>query len=252
MNNSNYIDQLIEKYYNGETSLEEEKQLQGFFKGEDIPDHLKSHKDQFLMLNLLSSQSGTISDDQLFAKLDAGISDSKVIPINRSANFFTWTYRVAAAAVLVLVGFWIGGQFSTDSDVDAIRQELADLKSQLQSNSASGRLQAVSNVSGSDQSSEELVLTLEAVMKNDPNMHVRTKAVEALAKMGKSRGVVSALSGALLEETEPAVQIAIIEALVGLEEREAIGSLEKLTENEEVLKEVKDEAYIGIFKLKEM
>ena len=81
---------------------------------------------------------------------------------------------------------------------------------------------------------------------------MRIKAVEALAKMGKQPGSVQALTGALLEENEPAAQIAIIEALVALQEKSAIESLEKLTEQDQVLKEVRDEAYIGIFKLKDM
>lgn len=254
MNNNKDIEKLIEKYFNGETSLEEEKQLQVFFQGEDIPVELRTYQDQFLMSGKLNSLSAdSFSDDDLFAKLEQQSDSGKVVDLKpQTSSFLTWTYRIAAAVALVMVGFWVGGEFSTQGDVEEIQKELAALKSQLQSSSASGRLQAVSNVKNSQSSNEEMVLTLEAVMKNDPNMHVRTKAIEALAKIGKQGTIVKTLSDALLEETEPAVQIAIIDALISLEEKSAIESLEKLTEGEDVLKEVKDEAYMGIFKLKEM
>lgn len=254
MNNNKDIEKLIEKYFNGESTLEEEKQLHVFFQGEDIPNELKTYQDQFLMPGALSNvNANQFSDENLFAKLDKELNDGKVVPMHSSRPaLLTWTYRVAAAVVLIMVGFWVGGKFSTQGDVAQIQQELALLKSQLQSSSASGRLQAVSNVSETNQSNEEMILTLEAVMKNDPNMHVRTKAVEALGKMSSKPGVLQALTEALLEESEPAVQIAIIDALVKTQQKSAIQSLEKLTLEDEVLKDVRDEAYIGIFKLKEM
>lgn len=254
MNSNKDIEQLIERYFNGETSLEEEKQLQVFFQGEDIPNDLKTYQDQFLMNSTLGKMNAShFSDDDLFSKLDEAASESKVVSLHSNkSNMLTWTYRVAAAVALIMVGFWVGEKFSTQGEVEQIQQELALLKSQLESSSASGRLQAVSNVSEANQSNEEMILTLEAVMKNDPNMHVRTKAVEALGKMAKSERILMALTEALLEESEPAVQIAIIEALVKTQEKAAIESLEKLTEEDDVLKDVKDEAYLGIFKLKEM
>jgi len=254
MNNNKDIEKLIEKYFSGESTLEEEKQLQVFFQGEDVPDELKTYQDQFLMGAVLGKiNTSYFSDDDLFAKLDKQESESKVVSISSGrTTWLTWTYRVAAAVALIMVGFWVGDKFSAHEEVEQVQQELVLLKSQLQSSSASGRLQAVSNVSETNQSNEEMILTLEAVMKSDPNMHVRTKAVEALGKMSNKEGVLKALTEALLEEREPAVQIAIIDALVKTQEKSAIKSLEKLAEEGEVLKDVRDEAYIGIFKLKEM
>ena len=254
MNNDKEIDQLIEKYFNGETSLEEEKQLHVFFQREDLPEEMKTYKDQFTLGSTLNRMdASSFSDDDLFAKLDVQVKETKVVQMVSKTSLWTWSFRVTAAAALVVLGFWFGGQYKSNGDVDEIREELAQLKSQLSSSSASGRLQAVSNsVDGTEKPSDALVLTLEAVMKNDPNMHVRTKAVEALAKLGNQYQVMGALTEALLEENEPAVQIAIINALTSLNDRKAIESLEKLTQENDVLKEVKDEAYLSIFKLKEI
>ncbi|WP_286755898.1 HEAT repeat domain-containing protein [Roseivirga sp. UBA838] len=252
MNANKEIEQLIEKYFSGETSLEEEKQLQVFFQREDLPAELESYRQQILMAAELRKVRTELNDDDLFAKIEEASEAKEPKVVELKTNWQTWGLRVAAAITLVLVGFWVGERFSQNTEVSEIKEELALLKQQLSSNSASGRLQAVSQIKHAERPDEEMLITLFAVMKNDPNMHVRIKAVEALTKMGKQPGSVQALTGALLEENEPAAQIAIIEALVTLQEKSAIESLEKLTEQDQVLKEVRDEAYIGIFKLKDM
>lgn len=41
------IEKLLQKYYNGETSLEEEGVLRTFFASRDVPDHLEAEKEMF-------------------------------------------------------------------------------------------------------------------------------------------------------------------------------------------------------------
>ena len=248
------IENLIEKYYNGETSLEEEKQLQVFFEGEDIPGHLKSYQDQFLSIGIMrSADSGMIANDDLFAKIEGPVKETKVIPLKPRNT--VWFYRIAAAVVLVLVGYFVGNQLG-GSEIDEVKEELAQMKktmmNQLGSSSASGRLQAVSNSLDFEEADDEVVAVLIATMRNDQNMHVRSKAVEALVKFGDNSKVKLAITEALLEETEPAVQIALIEAVVTLKEKPAIETLEKMAESDAVLKEVQDEAHMSIFKLKKL
>lgn len=254
MKDNKEIKDLIDKYFSGETSLEEEKQLQSFFQQEDISPELETYRDQFSFGSRLSKVSSSLSDDELFAKIESSSQDdSKVIALNsKSKEFMPWFYRVAAVIALVAVAFYVGGRFGTDSEVKEMRAEIDALKNELQSNSASGRLQAVSQVSSGTENQEELMLTLIAVMKNDPNMHVRTKATEALGSFDSNTQLVDEIASALLEEQEPAVQIAMIEALVKLKDSRAIQPLEQLAQEGQVLKEIKDEAYMGVFKLKEM
>lgn len=38
------IEQLLEKYYNGDTSLEEERKLQWYFQTHDVPERLRAEK----------------------------------------------------------------------------------------------------------------------------------------------------------------------------------------------------------------
>ncbi|MFT6872033.1 MAG: hypothetical protein ACJAVN_001038 [Roseivirga sp.] len=255
MNDPKYIEGLIEKFYNGETSLEEDKQLHVFFQGEDIPDHLKSYQDQFLIQTTVSGMKSNLSDDDLFAKLDQQVAEETKV-VEMKAYSFSWRYKVAAAVALIMVSFWVGNQLKSNSELTQMQAQLEEMKNimfdQLQSNSASGRLQAVNNSMDFTSADDETVDVLIALLQNDESMHVRSKTVEALTKFGDNKKVTKAFADALLNEAEPAVQIALIEGLVSLKEAGATEALERITKDEKVLKEVQEEAYLGIFKLKEM
>ena len=249
-----HIEELLEKYYNGETSSEEEMQLQNFFEGGDVPDHLKSHQVEFSFYKGLNANKATFSDDDLFAKLDKQVTETKVVKVNWFKN--QWVGRVAAGFALLMVGYLAAQLLQTDSELEGMKEEMAQMKAlmleQLESSSASGRLQAVSNSLNMSSADDETVSALIETMNFDNNMHVRTKAVEALVHFGGNAMVSNALSAALSTEEEPAVQIAIINALVELKDSGAIETLEKLSTNEDVLKDVQGEARLGIFKLKEL
>jgi len=245
------IEQIIEKYYNGETSLEEELQLQEFFQGEDVPDHLKAEQAQFQASKVFSKQESNLSAEDLFAKLPAEKpKQPKQVQMN------PWVLRIAAAVVFIVVGYGVAQMINNDDELDRMKSEMAKMKAlmleQMESSSASGRLQAVSNTMKLPEADTETIDALIEAMMFDESMHVRTKAVEALEFFGGEARVNKALAEALNTEREPAVQIAIINAMVSIKDSESIEELEKLTENEDVLKDVRDEARLSIFKLKEM
>ncbi len=255
MKYSEEIEGLIEKYYNGETSLKEEQQLQEFFLGEVVPDHLKSYQAQFRHLNERSQATWSdFSEAKLFARLDAQVQQEqapKVVAMPRQkASVELWFYRIAAAVALVLVGYFAGRPTGNE--------ELSELKAlmtaSLEASSASSRMQAVNNSLElpPQQADEELLDVLTLVALKDPNMNVRMKGVEALARFGNDETVRQTLIEALITEKEPAVKIALIEALVGLGEKGALENLEKLAGDQDNMKAVRDEARLGVFRLKEM
>uniref|UniRef100_UPI00404746E6 hypothetical protein n=1 Tax=Roseivirga sp. TaxID=1964215 RepID=UPI00404746E6 len=144
MNNYKEIELLIEKYFEGETSSNEDKQLREFFEAGDVPANLKVHQAWFSHLKLRSETTWDgFSEDKLFGKLDNQLKEEvKVIPITKTTNYGVWFYRAAAAAALILVGFYAGNQLK-NGDVENVRAELAEVKSlmlsQLSSSSPSGR-----------------------------------------------------------------------------------------------------------------
>ena len=260
MSSDKNIQALIDKYFNGETSLEEEQQLQTFFQREDIPVNFKAYQTQFKHLrSSADTKWENFSDEKLFGKLDAHVksekSEAKVISIERNTNQ-VWIYRIAAAVALILVGYLVGNGLKPDNSVEVLRAELQEMKDlmfdQLGSSSASGRLQAVNNTLGLEEADDEILDALILRMTDDKNINVRLKAVESLARFGKQKKVKLALVDALGSIEAPAIQIALINVLVELKETSAIENLEKITQGKENLKEVRDEAHLGIFRLKDL
>lgn len=254
MKSSKEIERLIDKYYNGETSLEEEKQLQSFFLGEVVPDHLKTYQDQFMHLSISSETNWEgFSEEKLFGKLEAQQGtvkeekEAKVI-VMRHTSREVWFYRIAAAVALVLVGYFVGKD-SVETQVDELKEMML---TEMAGSSASGRLKAVNYSFEMVEADEETLDVLKKVVLEESNMNVRMKGVEALARFGNNVKVRETLIEALGTEEEPAVKIALIEALVGLREVGAIENLQKIVDDEGNLKEVRDEAHLGMFKLKEM
>ena len=259
MKSSKEIEALIEKYWDGETSLEEETQLQFFFQGEVIPDHLKTYQAQFKDLATRKEVSWEgFSEDKLFGKLESEVNEAPEIKVvsMKPNNGQVWFWRAAAAVALIMVGYFAGQGFKSDNELSEIQKEMAILKEMMiekvEGRSASGRLQAVNYSLEMQTADDETLNVLIKVLQEDDNMIVRTKAVEALAKFGSNPLARTALVDALGGEEEPAVQIALIEALVQLKAMEALDGLQDIVDSENYLREVKDEAHMGMFKLREL
>ena len=95
------IEVLLGKYYNGETTLDEEKQLKDFFLHEPVPVHLESEAELFRYLNSASDQN---MDDPDFDRKFMESIETPVIPIHSSRNQFYFALSLAAS-ILLLVGF---------------------------------------------------------------------------------------------------------------------------------------------------
>ncbi|GAB5524191.1 MAG: hypothetical protein Roseis2KO_20630 [Roseivirga sp.] len=254
MKSDKQIEELIDKYYNGETSLEEEMQLQSFFLREVVPDHLKTYQEQFSHLAVMRDLTAdSFSDDQLFGKIKEmpepvkQENEAKVVVMKHTSRE-VWFYRIAAAVALVLVGYF-AGRDSVGSEVDDLKEMML---TEMSGSSASGRLKAVNYSFQMEKVDKETLAVLKEVVLEESNVNVRMKGVEALARFGNDVGVRNTLIEALGTEEEPAVKIMLIEALVDMKEVGALENMQKIVEDEDNLKEVRDEAHMGMFKLREM
>lgn len=98
------IENLIKKYENGETSIEEEQQLKAFFLFEDVPIHLRSYSDIFTFFDISGKEKITNPDfDAEFLK---AIEADKVVPIAATGKRKIYTLVAMAATVLLLVGLY--------------------------------------------------------------------------------------------------------------------------------------------------
>ena len=75
---SKYIEQLLERYWQCETSLEDEAELRAFFSGSDVPKHLLRYKDLFVYQQLQQEvHLGEDFDARVLAEVEVPVVKAK-------------------------------------------------------------------------------------------------------------------------------------------------------------------------------
>jgi hypothetical protein len=99
--NTREIKELLEKYYEGETSLADEKALKDFFLSAEVPSELEGYKSQFLYFAEASGDE--ISDREFEEKVFAKRNVSPVVPLHPGRNRLYYISGIAAT-ILLLIG----------------------------------------------------------------------------------------------------------------------------------------------------
>jgi len=191
-------------------------------------------------------------DRMLHAEIVAAQRDKKTI-------FFTTAfYRVAAAVALLVLGggagFWISTYQRQQDQIIALREEMQRTKDQMMAMigndlSASQRIKGVNVAMTISRADDDVVEALVRTLNKDPNTNVRLAALDALGKFYAEPAVRKALARALEKQSDPVVQIALIQLLVRMKEKGVVNDLKRIIDDEDAIKPVKDEAYSGILKL---
>ncbi len=104
----NSIEQLLEKYDNGETSLKEEQQLKAYFAQDEVAPHLESYKTMFQYFNSTQQEQYT-----------------KDVPLKPRKSYIYQWISVAAVAVLMLgiiIPSVFGGATLTEDELTSEQQ----------------------------------------------------------------------------------------------------------------------------------
>ena len=192
---------------------------------------------------------------------EAGAASSKTQAIFFRPAF----YRVAAAIALVVVsgflGFWISERNSRqdriadmEREMEGTRQQLAETRKMIfgmleNELSASQRIKGVNVAMEMSHADDEVVKALMQTMLSDRNTNVRLAALEALSQFQHDPDVRKGLIDALSKQTDPMVQIRLIQLMVQMKEKDVVNDLQRMVDDAETMKAVKDEAYNGIMKL---
>jgi hypothetical protein len=182
----------------------------------------------------------------------------RVTPGGRQVFFRPAIYRAAAAVILLIsgigIGFWIDKNQDHEDDLQALRKEVEATK-QMMMGMLDNRLSASQRMMGAtvaftmDKADDQIVQALTKAMNEDPNTNVRLAALEALGRFHQQERVRRLLIASLATQKDPVVQIALIRLMVEMKEKEAMKELRRISNDEEVLPAVKDEAHAGILKL---
>jgi predicted anti-sigma-YlaC factor YlaD len=162
--------------------------------------------------------------------------------------------RLVAASLVVAAGFGIGffaGGRRDSGQVERLSREVDSLQQQmtlslLNQSSASARLQGISLTSRLQDPGPSLIAALLDTLDNDPSVNVRLSAVDALYLYSGREEVRTALSASLARQASPLVQIALIDLLVSLKEKQAATALKKLLNDKKIIPEVQQRAQLGI------
>ena len=94
------IEQLLDRYWLCETSLEEENQLRTFFNGKDIPEHLRRYKELFAYQQMQKEIGlGEDFDARVLAEIEAPVVKARRLTITTR---FMPLFKAASIVILVL------------------------------------------------------------------------------------------------------------------------------------------------------
>lgn len=101
-----WIEQLLERYFEGETNLSEEQQLREYFQGSDLPAHLLPYQPLFRYFaeEQAQHQLGSDFDEKLLGQLRE--HRAAETPLRR-LGLRAWALRAAAIALLGIGLGWL-------------------------------------------------------------------------------------------------------------------------------------------------
>jgi HEAT repeat protein len=140
------------------------------------------------------------------------------------------------------------------SEVAQLRGEVSGMRqlvalSLMQQQSASERIRGVSYANRVESSDTEVLAALLSTVNSDPIPNVRMAAVDALRAFGSSPVARTAVIQSIPRQTSPIVQVALIDLLVDLKEKEAVPELRKLTGDKSANEGVRQRAQMAIERL---
>ncbi len=250
------LESLLIDYIDGKLSDTDRTLVEQELRKEEVQ-HLYNQLNE--VIEVMAQASTVEPSSTVGAAFDAGLkAEIEQHKKTKTILFQPTFYRVAAAIALLLVagsiGFWIRQQQQHAAELQAVRQEMEATKRMLMTmlndgQSASQRLQGANVAYTMKTTDDEIVKALVLTLNEDPNTNVRLAALDALSKFHEDPAVRSALIKSLSIQTDPSVQIALIQLMVTMKEKSIVHDLENLVDDENTMKAVKDEAYKGLLKL---
>lgn len=252
-----YLDNTLEKVHRDEVEkhletcercLDELKDFQQILQTVNSTE--MEQPDEMLRINFYHMLHGEMN------KQAVQNQEQTVLPI--SIHRYSFWMKIAAAIALLLAGTFIGltlhfvlNRQQEDAQVASLKTEMQSMKelmmlNMLKQESPSQRLQAV-NYTDDIQAPDIKVLTaLTETLNNDKNINVRMAAAYSLAKYADRQSVRDSMVASLSRQTEPIMQVVLMNILVEKRESGAIKPIQKIMSDEKSMKEVKDVAQKGL------
>lgn len=169
-------------------------------------------------------------------------------------RFSSPLWRVAAAVILVAGGIGIGMTLRPKPAEPSAREEIADMRKELKEmkeevlfnlindESASQRIKAVSYVDGMASPDQPVIGALVNTLNHDKSVNVRLASLYSLARFADRQAVRDSLVNSLKVQTDPIIQVVLINLLGEKRETRAIAPIKEIMTNKKTMQEVKDAA----------
>lgn len=170
-------------------------------------------------------------------------------------------FLAAAGFALLIAGTFLGSIITSRVNntasvekIEVVQAQLDEMKRNamifmLKDESSSYRLQGVSYAEELGRQDVAVVNALLDILNNDKNTNVRMAAAFSLSKYTDNRMVCDSLVASLPKQTEPILQITLINILVSIKEKSAERPIRQLINNENTISEVRSVAVKGVNEL---
>jgi hypothetical protein len=106
------LKELLQKYYNGETTLKEENTIKKYFvENPDVDEEFRAEKEQFIMFDKAEKQNVPVEDFE--KKLERLIDNQKVIYPGFKRNKIWIRVAAVAASILIIFGVYNSVKYFT-------------------------------------------------------------------------------------------------------------------------------------------
>jgi hypothetical protein len=183
---------------------------------------------------------------------DGGRGKGKVI------EWSSPVWKVAAAVILLFGGIGIGALISsrrvsnpntpnTPEQLMAMQKEIKEMKevlmfSLIDDESASQRIKAVSYAEEMSNPDQKVIGALVGTLNHDKNVNVRLAALYSLGSWADNRMVRDSLVASLSKQTEPLIQVMLINLLAEKKDSRIVAPIQEILSNKKTLPVVKDAA----------
>ena len=159
-------------------------------------------------------------------------------------------FQIGFGLAMLAVGFMAGYRVDDrrdNSQMSQLRSEVNNMRqmvtlSLLQQQNASERLKGVTWSYRVEESDTEVLSALLYTVNHDPNVNVRLAAVDALHTFADSPVARKGLVQAIGKQDSPMVQVALIDTLSELRDKQAVPALEALVKNDKTNQAVRERA----------
>jgi len=237
MEETKKIKDLLERYYDGKTSGEEERDLAQFFQQPHDLGELETHRAIFQQSADWQAQTASAAlKSKLFQQFEASSKSAQFIHLPR-----TWI-RAAAAVLLCITAFGLGRMSrptNTGEELVGLQTEVQSLRTMMMmalidKPRASERIRAVRMVEGLEQPALEAIELLIKAMNEDENINVRLASIEVLFAFKHLPEVQRALLLSLPLQDSPMVQMELLRMLMDAGATLDYGVLQEMLKDEQL------------------